>query len=55
MPLKVIEEVYLCIPQLEVNHKTIINELCLTVNELRKQIKNITNNNITEEKLEKNL
>ena len=55
LPLKVIEEVYLCIPQLEANPKTIINELCLTVNELRKQIKSLMNQNISEEQLAKNL
>ena len=55
LPLKVIEEVYLCIPQLEANPKTIINDLCLTVNELRKQIKTLSISNISEEQLAKNL
>lgn len=54
LPLKVIEEVYLCIPQSESDSKTIIKELCSTINELRKQIKSISYT-ISEEQLAKNL
>ena len=54
LPLKIIEEVLLCIPQADIDSKTIINDLCSTVNELRKQIKSLTTN-IPEEKLAENL
>ena len=54
LPLRVIEEVYLCIPQSESDSKTIIKELCSTINELRKQIKSI-NNTVSKEQLAKNL
>ena len=55
LPLKVIEEVYLCIPKKELDSKTIINDLCQTVNDLRRQIKEITPNRISEEQLAINL
>ena len=55
LPLKVVEEVFLCIPQGEVDSKQIINDLCLTVNELRNQIKLLSVNTISEEQLQKNL
>jgi len=54
LPLKIIEEVLLCIPQADIDSKTIINDLCSTVNELRKQIKSLTTN-VPEEKLAENL
>ena len=44
----------LCIPQADIDSKTIINDLCSTVNELRKQIKSLTTN-VPEEKLAENL
>lgn len=56
LPLKIIEEVLLCIPQAEIDSKTIINDLCSTVNELRKKIESLSNINIiSEEQLAANL
>lgn len=55
LPLKVIEEVCLCIPQTEIDSKKVIAELCTTVNQLRKQIKALSISNISEEQLAKNL
>ena len=56
LPMKSLEEAILCIPQTEIDSKTIIKDLCSTVNELRKQIKLLSGNSIiTEEQLSKNL
>ena len=55
LPLKVIEEVCLCIPQTEADSKQIIADLCSTVNDLRKQIKTLSTSRISEEQLAKNL
>ena len=54
LPLKIIDEVLLCIPQADIDSKTIVNDLCSTVNELRKKIKSLTAN-VPEEKLAENL
>ena len=54
LPLKIIEEVFLPIPQGEVDQQKVINDLCSTVNELRKKIKSLTVN-ISEEQLKRNL
>ena len=55
LPLKVVEEVHLTIPQAEIDSKQIISDLCTTVNELKKEIKLIRSNQITDEQLNKNL
>ena len=56
LPLKIVEEVFLTIPQAEIDSKKIITDLCVTVNELRKQIKSLSSNGkISEEQLVKNL
>ena len=39
VPLKVVEEVYLTIPQAEIDEKKVIADLCTTVNELKREIK----------------
>ena len=54
LPLKIIEEVFLTIPQGEVDQQKVINDLCSTVNELRKKIKSLTIY-ISQEQLKKNL
>jgi len=56
LPLKIVEEVFLTIPQAEIDSKKIITDLCVTVNELRKQIKSLgLSGKISEEQLAKNL
>ena len=55
LPLKVVEEVHLTIPQAEIDSKQIISDLCTTVNELKKEIKLLRSNQITDEQLNKNL
>ena len=55
LPLRTLEECVLCIPQGEIDSKTIVRDLCTTVNELRKQIKLLGVNQISEEQLAKNL
>jgi hypothetical protein len=54
LPLKVVEEVHLTIPQAEIDSKQIISDLCTTVNELKKEIKLLRSNQITDEQLNKN-
>ena len=54
LPLRIVEEVFLTIPKGEVDQEKVINDLCSTVNELRKKIKSLTIN-ISEEQLKKNL
>ena len=54
LPINIIGEVLLYIPQGEVDSQKVINDLCSTVNELRKKIKTLTMN-ISEEQLKKNL
>ena len=54
LPLKIIDEVLLCIPQADIDSKTIVNDLCSTVNELRKKIKSFTAS-VPKEKLAENL
>ena len=53
LPLRVIEEVYLTIPQEEVDPEIIISNLCQTVNELKRKIRTL--GTISEEQLQKNL
>jgi len=56
LPLKIVEEVFLTIPQAEIDSKKIITDLCVTVNDLRKQIKSLGLSwKISEEQLAKNL
>lgn len=53
LPLRVIEEVYLTIPQEEIDPEIIISDLCQTVNELKRKIKTL--GTISDEQLNKNL
>ena len=55
LPLKVVEEVNLTIPQAEIDSKQVIIDLCSTVNELKKKIKLLESNQISDEQLEINL
>ena len=57
LPLKIIEEVILSIPQSKADTNQIISELCSTVNDLRKRVKYLENQitKIPEEKLKENL
>ena len=55
LPVKVVEEVYLTIPQAEMDSKKVIADLCSTVNELKREIKLLKSIQISEEQLEKNL
>ncbi len=57
LPLKIIEEVILSIPQSKADTNQIISELCSTVNDLRKKVKYLENQitKISEEKLKENL
>ena len=55
LPLKVIEEVDLIIPQEEIDPQKIIADLCQTVNELKRKIKFLSFSQISEEQLNKNL
>ena len=58
LPLKVIEEVKLSIPQKNINSKDIISELCISLNDLRKKVKYLENqmiSKLSEEKLKESL
>ena len=55
LPLKIVAEVFLPIPQDKVDQNKIIASLCQTVNELNKKIKNLMIREISEEQLEENL
>ena len=55
LPLRVIEEVNLTIPQEKVDPQKIIVDLCQTVNELKRQIKALSSSQISEEQLNNNL
>ncbi len=58
LPLKIIEEVILSIPQSKADTNQIISELCSTVNDLRKKVKYLENqmiSKISEEKLKESL
>ena len=55
VPLKVVEEIYLTIPQAEIDEKKVIADLCTTVNELKREIKLLKSQYISEEQLSKNL
>ena len=55
LPIKALEDVVLCIPQSEFDSKTVIADLCYSVNELRKKIKLLSINTISQEHLAKNL
>ena len=55
LPLKVVEEINLIIPQDDINSKQVIVDLCQTVNELKRQIKNLNSNQISEEQIKENL
>ena len=55
LPLRVIEEVHLTIPQEEIDAQKIIADLCQTVNELKQQIKVLSSTQISVEQLNNNL
>ena len=55
LPLKIVAEVCLPIPQDKIDSNKIIASLCQTVNELNKKIKNLMIGEISEEQLEENL
>ena len=55
LPLKIVAEVYLPIPQDKVDSNKVIISLYQTVNELNKKIKNLVMGEISEEQLEENL
>lgn len=55
LPMKTLENAALCIPQGEIDSKTVITDLCSTVNELRKDIELLKTDTIPEEVLAKNL
>ena len=55
LPLTVVQEVNLPIPQDELDSNKVIASLCQTVNELNKKIKYLTSGEIPEEQLEENL
>ena len=55
LPLKVVQEVDLTIPQAKVDTEKVIADLCSTVNELKREIKSLNLREIPEEKLNENL
>jgi len=55
LPLKVVQEVELTIPQAKVDTEKVIADLCSTVNELKREIKSLNMGEIPEEKLNENL
>ena len=55
LPVKVVEEVYLTIPQAELDTKKVISDLCTTVNQLKREIKQLKSAQISDEQLDKNL
>ena len=55
LPLKIVAEVYLPIPQDKLDSNKVIVSLCQTVNELNKKIKSLVIGEISEEQLEANL
>ena len=55
LPLKIVAEVYLPIPQDKIDSNKVIASLCQTVNELNKKIKGLMIAEISEEQLEENL
>ena len=55
LPLKVVQEVDLTIPQAKVDTEKVIADLCSTVNELKREIKSLNLNQIPEEQLNENL
>ena len=55
LPLRVVQEVHLTIPKAKMDSEQVIADLCSTVNELKKKIKLLEVNQITDEQLEKNL
>ena len=52
---RIIEEVYLTIPQEKVDPQKIIADLCSTVNELKRQVKALSSSQISQEQLNNNL
>ena len=55
LPLRVIEEIELAIPQIEADTQKVIADLCSTVNELNRKFKLLKLGPITEEQLNENL
>ena len=55
LPLKVVQEVDLTIPQAKVDTEKVIADLCSTVNELKREIRSLNLGGIPEEKLNENL
>ena len=55
LPLKVVQEVELTIPQAKVDTEKVIADLCSTVNELKREIKSLNVGEIPEEQLNENL
>ena len=55
LPLKVVQEVDLTIPQAKVDTEKVIADLCSTVNELKREIRSLNFGEIPEEKLNENL
>ena len=55
LPMKVVDEVHLTIPQEQMDSKKVIADLCTTVNELKREIKMLKSTQITEKQLEINL
>ena len=55
LPMKVVDEVHLTIPQEQMDSKKVIADLCTTVNELKREIKMLKSTQITEKQLKINL
>lgn len=55
LPLQVVQAINLTIPQAEVDTKKVISDLCSIVNALKREIKMLKSNQISEEQLENNL
>ena len=55
LPSKIVGELKLLIPLVEMDKKKVFAELCTTINELKREIKSLKAVQITDEKLENNL
>ena len=54
LPSKIVGELKLLIPLVEMDKKKVFAELCTTINELKREIKSLKAGQVTEEKLENN-